>query len=66
MGVRNYIRQARARRGISQKALAQRAGIPANTLCAVENGTHTPRIDTAIRIARALGAPVEQLFSVDE
>ena len=55
MGVRNCIRRTRARRGISQKAL-----------CAVENGTHTPRIDTAIYIARALGEPVEQLFSVDE
>lgn len=60
--VANRVREARRRRGWSQNQLAAIAGIPANTLSTIETGTRIPRVDTALRIARALDLPVERLF----
>lgn len=40
--------------GLSQKELAQRAGIRVETLCRIETGKHTPSIPTIDRIDRAL------------
>ncbi len=60
--VANRVREARRRRGWSQHQLAAIAGIPANTLSTIETGARVPRVDTALRIARALDLPVERLF----
>lgn len=42
--------------------LADRAGIGKSTICAIENGTNIPRMDTALLIARALETDVGRLF----
>ena len=59
----NNIRKLRFNNGeITQKQLAERIGISRQTMNAIENGHHAPRIDTAIRIADVLGISVDQLF----
>ena len=40
--------------GLSQKALAKRAGVREETICRLEIGKHTARIATVDKIARAL------------
>jgi DNA-binding XRE family transcriptional regulator len=40
--------------GLSQKELAQLAGIRVETLCRIETGKHTPSVPTIDRIDRAL------------
>ena len=58
----NRLRDARERAGLSQAALAARAGISRQAVGAVEAGRHAPSVDTALRLARAVGATVEEVF----
>src|SRR5437870_514447 len=54
---------ARHRLGVSQVQLAQAAGVPFFTYLKVEQGTNTrPRMDTALKIARALELSVSDLL----
>lgn len=48
----------RLRGSESQKSLASRAGIREATLCAIETGAASPRINTLGKIADALGQPL--------
>lgn len=50
--------EARTRKGLTQKALAERCGLPQPSLARIESGSSTPRIDTFCRVARALGLEV--------
>ena len=58
----NRLRDARERAGLSQAALAARAGISRQAVGAVEAGRHAPSVDTALRLAHAVGATVEEVF----
>lgn len=59
---RSKLRAIRERAGISQDDLSSKASIPQNTLSRWESGQGTRSILAAIRVARALGVPVEVLF----
>ena len=57
------IKELRLKRGLSQNALARRAGIKQSVLSYIESGrTKNPRIDTLAAIAAALGVSVEKLM----
>lgn len=56
------LRPARLRAGLSQGELAARAGVTRQAISAIENGKVTPSTQVALRLARALGARVEELF----
>lgn len=56
------LRAARAARGLSQAALARRAGVSRQLVGAVEAGRHAPSVGAALALARALGTSVEELF----
>ena len=49
------IKEKRERLGISQKELAEKAGISQSFLCDIEQGRSKPSIDTAVKLADALG-----------
>src|ERR1700675_3558415 len=44
----------RANAGMTQRELADRAGIRVETLCRIETGKHTPSMTTRVRIDKAL------------
>jgi len=58
------IRSFRVVAGMSQADLAVAASISRQAYSAIELGTATPSTDVALRLARALGASVEALFSL--
>ena len=60
------MRQVRESRGVSQIALAAAAGLSRQSVGAIEAGRAVPAVDVALRLARALGCPVEQLFGASE
>ena len=64
MGVK--IRQLRESAGLTQQALAQAAGIGRVTLVRMENGEQSPRYDTLVSLAKALGRPMGELVSGGE
>lgn len=62
----NTLREERARLGWTQAELAERVGVSRKTINTVENGVFVPSTTLALRLARAIGKPVEALFALDE
>lgn len=53
------MRQARVELGISRTELSRRSGIPYNSIMGYEKGTVAPGIVALIRLADALGLPLD-------
>ena len=64
--LRNGLREARARLGLTQAALAEHVGVTRKTVNTVENGVFVPSVVLALRLARALGTAVDTLFELEE
>ena len=62
----NRIGELRARRDLTQLALAERIGVSRKTINTVENGVFVPSTILALKLARALETPVESIFALDE
>lgn len=60
--VYNRLKQTRLRLGISQKELADAAGVTRQAIGAIEAGQFAPSVHVALRLAGALGCRVEDLF----
>jgi putative transcriptional regulator len=64
-GLANRLRALRAERDLTQAALAELVGVSRKTINTVENGIFVPSAALALRIARALGRPVEDVFYLE-
>ncbi len=61
--ITNTIRRLRFDAGeLTQKDLAERAGVTRQTIHAIEVGKYAPTLDLAFRIARVFNVPLEQVF----
>lgn len=58
----NPVRRRRREQRLTQAELAATVGVSRQTVIAVEQGDYAPSVYLALRIARALGATVEELF----
>lgn len=58
----NRVRDLRLERGLSQEALARKAGLSLGAVRQVETGRRRPRLRTARAIAHALGVSVDEVF----
>ncbi|GHJ27351.1 hypothetical protein TPA0910_17840 [Streptomyces hygroscopicus subsp. sporocinereus] len=56
------VRELRLWRNLSQEKLAEKCGADRQTVNRIENGHQAPGLDTLIRIAAALGAPLPDLM----
>lgn len=56
------LRAARAAKGLSQQALADRVGVSRQTVNAIEQGDYNPTIHLCIAICRALDKTLDELF----
>jgi putative transcriptional regulator len=52
----------RAVKRLSQKQLAEAAGISRQTVANIESGRHKPTIGVALAIAKAFSEPVDKVF----
>lgn len=64
--VESQVRERRIAAGLSQQALAERAGLTRQAVSAIEAGRYLPNTAVALRLARALGCPVEELFRLPD
>ena len=64
--LRNRVREAREAAGLTQAQLADLIGMSRKTVNTVENGVFVPSTVVALKLARALGEPVEWLFSLGD
>ena len=58
----NRLRELREEQGLTQAQLADRIGVSRKTVNTVENGVFVPSTVVALKLARALSCPVEELF----
>jgi DNA-binding XRE family transcriptional regulator len=63
--VYSRLEQLRAARGLSRQDLAELVGVHYQTVGYLERGEYSPSLGLALRIARALDLPVEQLFALE-
>jgi len=62
--LRNRLRALRAERGWTQADLAERVGVTRKTINTVENNVFIPSTVLALKLARALELPVEEVFQL--
>jgi len=62
----NRVREAREAKGLTQAELAGLIGVSRKTVNTVENGVFVPSTVIALKLAHALGEPVERLFALAE
>ncbi|PLZ58624.1 XRE family transcriptional regulator, partial [Fischerella thermalis WC344] len=64
--LRNNLKQIRTRLGMNQQDLANLAGVTRQTISGVESGQYAPSTTISLRLAKALGCHVEDLFWLEE
>lgn len=64
MRVSNLVQEYRHAVGLTQEALAERAGVSRQTIIALERGNYAPSITLALKLAKILKTPVESLFKL--
>ena len=62
----NSLKDRRTELGLTQAELAVRVGVSRKTINTVENGIFVPSTTLAIKLAAALGVPVERLFWIED
>ncbi len=60
--VTRQMRHLRTERGLSQEALARKAGFSLGYTTRLENGRHDPPLSTLVKIATALKVPLVKLI----
>jgi len=63
--IRNQIRELRALREMTQQELADRIGVTRQTVIAIEQDKYSPSLETAFKVALALGVSLEQCFQYE-
>jgi transcriptional regulator with XRE-family HTH domain len=56
------VRRLRAKKGLSQKALADKVGISVSYVSMLERGQRSPPLETIEKVAKALGVPPASLL----
>ncbi|QHI73438.1 helix-turn-helix transcriptional regulator [Aminipila terrae] len=63
--MKNKVRELRKRLKLTQDEFAQELGVTRQTINAIENNKYNPTLELAIKAAKFLGVPVEELFILD-
>ena len=63
--IRNQIRELRALREMTQQDLADQVGVTRQTVIAIEQDKYSPSLETAFKVASALGVPLDKCFQYD-
>lgn len=64
--MKNRIRQLRKEAGLRQEDLARALGVSRQTIIAIENDKYNPTLELAMKLARQLHTPVEELFFLED
>jgi putative transcriptional regulator len=60
--MRNFVRELRTERGLSQGQLASEMGVSRQTINSIEQDRYTPSLPLALALARFFGTTVEAMF----
>jgi len=60
------MKEYRAKQGLTQEKLAEIVGVRRETIIFLEQGKYNPSLRLAYNVAKALKAPIEELFFFDD
>jgi putative transcriptional regulator len=64
--IKNNIRELRFfANEMTQKELAQKAGVSRQTIIAIEGGNYNPSLELAFKIAEVFGVPLTEVFTYE-
>ena len=63
--IRNQVKELRGLRGMTQQELADQIGVTRQTVIAIEQDKYSPSLETAFKVAIALGVPLDQCFQYE-
>lgn len=63
--MRNKIKYLRKELGLRQEDVANQLGVTRQTIIAIENNKYNPTLELAMKLARLLKTPVEEIFQLD-
>jgi putative transcriptional regulator len=66
MKLYNSLKQERERLALTQAALAENIGVSRKTINTIENNVFVPSTILALKLSRALGRSVEELFQLPD
>lgn len=64
--MKNCIKQLRKEAGLRQEDMANTLGVSRQTIIAIENNKYNPTLELAMKIAKLLQQPVEEIFFPEE
>ena len=64
--MKNCIKQLRKEAGLRQEDMATALGVSRQTIIAIENNKYNPTLELAMKIAKLLQRPVEEIFFPEE
>jgi putative transcriptional regulator len=64
--LKNTLKVQRAIHDLTQEQLAQLVGVTRKTINTVEKGKYIPSTYLALKLSKALGVPVEELFQLKD
>ncbi|MGX4668386.1 helix-turn-helix transcriptional regulator [Cerasibacillus sp. JNUCC 74] len=66
MKVRNYIRDVRLKKGITQVKMAEDLQVTRQTINAIEKNKYNPSLELALKIIAYFDMPIEEIFILEE
>lgn len=64
--MKNDIKLLRKKLGLRQEDVAEKVGVTRQTIIAIENNKYNPTLELAMRLAKLLKTPVEQIFYLED
>ncbi|MBP3271129.1 MAG: helix-turn-helix transcriptional regulator [Ruminococcus sp.] len=64
--MKNRLKDLRKANRLTQDELAKALGVTRQTINAIENEKYNPTLELALRLAKYLNMPVEQLFILED
>lgn len=66
MPLNNRLKEYRARLGVNQQEMGELVGASRQTISQIERGDYSPSVTLALKIAKACGVTVEDIFTYEE
>jgi putative transcriptional regulator len=65
IGIRNRVKELRARRGWTQAQLAEAVGVSRQSVNSIERERYVPSLPLALTLARVFDCPTDDIFSLE-
>jgi putative transcriptional regulator len=62
----NRLKEIRLQNGYTQESLGQAVGVTRQSIIAIEKGRYRPSVELALRLARVLESPIDEIFWLEE